>query len=311
VSEADKITVNLYRDGSLESSHEINVYSSNKQYQDNFFPRSSVKPMQVIPLLIEASKQNIEFTSEEIALFAASHSGQIEHINLLKKTASKYQVNLEDIICGPQRPFHDETADNLLISGKKYSKLHNNCSGKHLSMLIFSKLLSVDSNNYYELIHKTQQITKQYFVEIFENEDIGFGIDGCGLPAINLNVTNFLNSINFMQKSRSAESWSKVFDAYIAHPEIIGGENRTDTNIMINSKRRLLAKSGAEGVLFVTDNSESYIFNCTDGSKRGVDLATSHFLYSNGWIDIKPYEYLDDMYTSNRQNTRAVEIEVV
>ena len=64
-------------------------------------------------------------------------------------------------------------------------------------------------------------------------------------------------------------------------------------------------------VLFVTDNSESFIFNCTDGSKRGVDLAASYFLYSNGWINKKPFEYLDNIYTSNRQNTRAVEIEVV
>ena len=114
-----------------------------------------------------------------------------------------------------------------------------------------------------------------------------------------------------MQESRSAESWNKVFQAYLAHPEIIGGENRTDTNIIINSERKLLAKSGAEGVLFVTDNSESFIFNCTDGSKRGVDLAASYFLYSNGWINKKPFEYLDNIYTSNRQNTRAVEIEVV
>ena len=229
----------------------------------------------------------------------------------VRAACKKFKVDLDNIICGPQRPFHDETADNLLIIGEKFTKLHNNCSGKHLSMLIFSKLLSVDSSNYYDLIHKTQEITKQYFIEIFENEDIGFGIDGCGLPAINLNVTNFLNSIKFMQKTRSAESWNKVFQAYLAHPEIIGGENRTDTNIIINSERKLLAKSGAEGVLFVTDNSESFIFNCTDGSKRGVDLAASYFLYSNGWINKKPFEYLDNIYTSNRQNTRAVEIEVV
>jgi len=311
VSEANKLTVNLYRDGSIESSHEVNVYSNNIQYKNYFFPRSSVKPMQVIPLLLEASSQNIEFTSKEIALFASSHSGQVEHIELLKEIALKYQVNLDNIICGPQRPFHDETADNLLISGEKYTKLHNNCSGKHLSMLIFSKLLSVDSNNYHELTHITQEITKKYFIEIFENDDIGFGIDGCGLPAINLKITNFLNSIYFMQKSRSAESWNKVFKAYRTYPEIIGGENRTDTNIIINSKRKLLAKSGAEGVLFVTDNNESYVFNCTDGSKRGVDLAASHFLYSNDWIDIKPFQYLENIYTSNRQNTRAVEIEVV
>ena len=74
MSEDSKLTVNLYRDGSIESSHEVNLYSNKKQYDDYFFPRSSVKPMQVIPLLIEASNQNIEFTSEEIALFAASHS---------------------------------------------------------------------------------------------------------------------------------------------------------------------------------------------------------------------------------------------
>jgi len=146
MSEDNKLTVNLYRDGSIESSHKVNLYSNNKQYDDYFFPRSSVKPMQVIPLLLEASKQNIEFTSEEIALFAASHSGQVEHIGLLKATAKKFQVDLDNIICGPQRPFHDGTADNLLISGKKFTRLHNNCSGKHLSMLIFSKLLSVDSS---------------------------------------------------------------------------------------------------------------------------------------------------------------------
>ena len=138
MSKDNKLTVNLYRDGSIESSHEVNVYSNNKQYEDYFFPRSSVKPMQVIPLLIEASNQNIEFTSEEIAMFAASHSGQVEHIKLLKETAKKFQVDLDNIICGPQRPFHDETADNLLISGEKYTKLHNNCSGKHLSCLLYT-----------------------------------------------------------------------------------------------------------------------------------------------------------------------------
>ena len=31
MSKANKLTVNLYRDGSLESSHEVNVNSNNKQ----------------------------------------------------------------------------------------------------------------------------------------------------------------------------------------------------------------------------------------------------------------------------------------
>ena len=51
MSKDNELTVNLYRDGSIESSHVVNLYSNSKQYDDYFFPRSSVKPMQVIPLL--------------------------------------------------------------------------------------------------------------------------------------------------------------------------------------------------------------------------------------------------------------------
>ena len=69
MSEDSKLTVNLYRDGSIESSHEVNLYSNKKQYDDYFFPRSSVKPMQVIPLLLEASKQNIEFTLKKLDFY--------------------------------------------------------------------------------------------------------------------------------------------------------------------------------------------------------------------------------------------------
>ena len=52
---------------------------------------------------------------------------------------------------------------------------------------------------------------------------------------------------------------------------MIGGENRTDTNIMINTFNPLLAKSGAEGVLFVTDNKTSYLFKCLDLLRFGFE----------------------------------------
>ena len=96
----------------------------------------------------------------------------------------------------------DETADNLLKSGESFSSQHNNCSGKHLSMLIFSKILNEDLNGYQNLNHPIQIYISKFFSEIFEDEDIEFGIDGCGLPAINLVVINFLNSLKFMQSSK-------------------------------------------------------------------------------------------------------------
>ena len=311
MSEINNLTVNIYRDGFVESSHEVCVYSNSKISNDYFFPRSAVKPMQVMPLLIEASKQNVEFNLKEIALFASSHSGQSEHTDFIDSVANKFFINLENLECGPQRPFHEETADLLIRQGKNFTNLHNNCSGKHLSMLIFSKLLGEDQNEYCQLSHKTQEVIKNYFIEIFDTKDIGFGIDGCGLPAIKLKVSNFLNSIQKMQDSNNSKIWNNVFKAYMQYPIIIGGEQRTDTNIIINSKQGLMAKSGAEGVLFVSNNNESLVFNCKDGSKRGVDLAATSYLHKIGWISKEPYKYIESTLIFNKQNIRAVEIEVV
>ena len=311
MSEINNLTVNIYRDGFVESSHEVSFYSNSKISNDYFFPRSAVKPMQVMPLLIEASKQNVEFNLKEIALFASSHSGQREHTDFIDSVANKFLINLENLECGPQRPFHEETADLLIRQGKNFTNLHNNCSGKHLSMLIFSKLLGEDQNEYCQLSHKTQEVIKNYFIEIFDTKDIGFGIDGCGLPAIKLKVSNFLNSIQKMQDSNKSKIWNNVCKAYMQYPIIIGGEQRTDTNIIINSKQDLMAKSGAEGVLFVSNTYESLVFNCRYGSKRGVDLAATSYLHKIGWISKEPYKYIESTLIFNKQNIRAVEIEVV
>ena len=53
--------------------------------------------MQVMPLLIEASKQNVKFNLKEIALFASSHSGQEEHTDFLHTVANKYEISLDNL----------------------------------------------------------------------------------------------------------------------------------------------------------------------------------------------------------------------
>ena len=67
-------------------------------------------------------------TDEEIALFASSHSGEKLHTDLLLITSEKYNLNLEYLICGAQRPFHDKTADSILNDNNDFLNIHNNCS---------------------------------------------------------------------------------------------------------------------------------------------------------------------------------------
>ena len=311
MSVPSQLNVELFRDGNLESNHIVNFYNSKSGLDDYFFPRSSVKPFQIIPLLYILSDQDeINLTDQEIALFASSHSGEELHTNLLLKTSEKYNLNLEYLICGIQRPFHDDTADQILNNNNNFSKIHNNCSGKHLSMLLYSKVLNVDLQNYYKIDHKTQKNINEFFHEIFQTKDISYGIDGCGLPAIRLKASNFINSVKYIKNSKYSELWNRVFNAYVKFPEIIGGTNRADTNLIKNSNSALLAKSGAEGVMFVTNNEESFLFKCLDGSKRGVDLASSYYLKNIGIVNNSPFESQVDIYSINRQNNKAVEIKI-
>ena len=66
MSKIKKLKVQLNRDGSLESTHVVNVYKNDQKEYDYFFPRSAVKPFQLIPLLYEAQNQNILLTSEGV-----------------------------------------------------------------------------------------------------------------------------------------------------------------------------------------------------------------------------------------------------
>lgn len=303
------VYVKFLRNETVESVHKVNVFTENSD-SELFFPRSSVKPFQIIPLLVESEKKNIFFDSNEIALFGSSHSGEQMHVELLNKISHKYEIDLDLLFCGPQRPFFDTYADQILKSGESFSSQHNNCSGKHLSMLIFSKILNEDLNGYQNLNHPIQIYISKFFSEIFEDNNLEYSTDGCGLPAVKVSSHKFLLALKKIQSSKYQKFFESVFDAYTKFPEIIGGTNRTDTNIMKASNGKVMAKSGAEGVLIVTNKVKSYIFKCLDGNKRGVDLAATNYLNKIGLINEEPYNYLKSLYSKNLQDDLFVDIKI-
>ena len=111
--------------------------------------------------------------------------------------------------------------------------------------------------------------------------------------------------------SEHKDTWLSVFDSYTKFPNLVGGDNRTDTNVMLNSSEPLLAKSGAEGVLFATNNESSYIFKCVDGNFRAVDLVATHFLNNLNFINEKPYQKLVENYSKNLQNTDVYTFNII
>ena len=305
MNNVNSFEIELLRNNLVESKHKILMTTNKDKNGFDFFPRSAIKPFQIVPLIALANKNNIKFDSNEIAIFGSSHSGQDMHLKLLKKISEKYEINWNEIFCAPQRPMHIETADNYISHKFPFTKLHNNCSGKHLSMLIYSKLLNADNKNYYSIEHVVQKNINKFFKEIFEINKINFGVDGCGLPAIYLNSKSFLKGVKNILLSEYKDIWLSIFNSYYTHPNLVGGENRTDTNIMINSFNPLLAKSGAEGVLFATDNETSYLFKCLDGNFRAVDLVATYELEKLNFVNEIPYKKLVDNYSKNLQSTEV------
>ena len=177
-------------------------------------------------------------------------------------------------------------------------------------MLIFSKILNEDLNGYQNLNHPIQIYISKFFSEIFEDSNLEYSTDGCGLPAVKVSSHKFLLALKKIQSSKYQKFFESVFDAYTKFPEIIGGTNRTDTNIMKASNGKVMAKSGAEGVLIVTNKDKSYIFKCLDGNKRGVDLAATNYLNKIGLINEEPYNYLKSLYSKNLQDDLFVDIKI-
>ena len=305
MNKIDTIEIQLLRNNHIESRHKILITTDTDKNGFEFFPRSAIKPFQIIPLLHFAKKNNLTFDNEEIAIFGSSHSGQEEHVEILKKISTKYDIKWKEIYCAPQRPMHIKTADDYILKKTPFTRLNNNCSGKHLSMLLYSKLLDIDNYNYQNIEHIVQQNIHKFFREIFELDEIKYGIDGCGLPAIYLNSYSFLKGVKNVLNSEYKDIWQSIFDSYNSHPNLVGGENRTDTNIMLNSYSPLLAKSGAEGVLFATNNESSFLFKCSDGNFRAVDLVATYVLNKQKYINEIPYTKLVENYSKNLQNTEV------
>lgn len=170
--------------------------------------RSAAKAFQLIPFLVRGGAEHFNFTAVEIALACGSHSGEKAHTKIAKQMLSKIGLSEDDLQCGVQIPFDDETAKSMIKIGRKPTQLENNCSGKHAAMLAFAKFLEADTATYLSMDNPVQQKileTISIFTEIPKDE-IKIGIDGCSAP-------NFAVPVSSMAKAYGKLTFpTKYFD---------------------------------------------------------------------------------------------------
>lgn len=244
---------------------------------DYIFPRSSFKPIQAIPLI----ENNIGLSQEELAITCASHSGSERHINLLKHLLKKTGLVSSLLQCGIHEPSDEKEKQRLHKRNLPPNVLHNNCSGKHIGMLLVCKKRAWDLKTYLDPNHPLQKLIFNKVKELSETEEILTAIDGCSAPAYSLPV---INTAKMFSNFTIKQEHLKIISAMRSNPYLIGAKGQIDSEIIKASNRKLISKVGAEGVIIVAYEGNAAVIKIADGSQKARSIVVLRLLTRLGWL---------------------------
>jgi L-asparaginase II len=219
------------------------------------YPRSAVKAFQSLPLVESGAADKLELTDAEIALACASHSGEARHVAGATAMLGKAGEPVSALACGAHWPLGEKAARALARAGENPSPLHNNCSGKHAGFLCLCRASGWNVAGYEAESHPAQRAAKAA-IEDLTGAALGAdacGIDGCSIPtyaapltALAFGFARFGSGQGLSPRRQRAAQ--RIRAAVAAHPNMVAGEGRFDTDVMRMLGERAFTKTGAEGV---------------------------------------------------------------
>lgn len=265
------------------------------------FLRSAAKPFQAIPLVTTGAAEAFGLGDEELALCCGSHQGEPRHVELLTRMLAKADLSPELLQCGTHAP--RSKVSKASLSGGRSTPLHHNCSGKHAGMMVLQKHLGADPAEYWKPGAACQKLVLDAVQEVSGAADVGLGVDGCSVPNFAMPLRNaaLLFARLAMPQgvaTATAEALTRLRGAMTRHPDLVGGSESFDTDLMGASDDRLVAKVGAEGCQGVGDLSSGmgFFLKIEDGSARAAPPATVEALRQLAWLEGRAFEVLGDWW---------------
>ena len=257
------------------------------------FPRSSVKPLQALPLLESGAAARFRVSDRELALACGSHGGEPEHVATAGEWLARLGRTDADLVCGPQPPINEAAAAALVRADRQPSRLHNNCSGKHLGFLTLAMHVGAPLQAYGHPDHPVQRLVRRVLSEMGGTALTSAPVagDGCGVPVIGMPLAAIARG--FARLARPAElpveradAVRRVVSAMTAHPHLVGGTDRFDTLVLASGNGAVVVKGGAEGVCAasILRPAMGVALKIDDGAKRAAETAMAALLalYCNG-----------------------------
>ncbi|HEX3484295.1 MAG TPA: asparaginase [Micropepsaceae bacterium] len=253
------------------------------------FPRSALKPIQAVPLVESGTADTYKLSDEELALACASHSGEPQHTSPIAAWQSRIGCSVADLACGPHRPVHEPTATGMIVSGERWTPLHNNCSGKHTGFMTLARGLGAPVAGYEQYEHPVQREVERTLKEMAGlSGPLPHGIDGCTVPNFALPLAALARAMaafadpSTLPKAR-AETCARILSAMIAHPELVAGTGRPCT-LLMRQAPGIAVKTGAEGVYVAILPALGFgvALKIDDGAGRAAETAIAAVLIALG-----------------------------
>lgn len=251
------------------------------------FPRSAVKPLQAIPVIETGAADRFDLGSAELALAAASHSGEAEHGAGVRGMLAKAGCTVADLACGVHPPFAAAAAADLVRRGLEPSAIEHNCSGQHAAFLLVARQLGVSPQGYTAADHPVQRLVTEALAHLagLPLDADRLGIDGCGIPTFAIPLDRLAVAwARFAAPDAVAaahrEAARRVRAAMIAHPRLVAGSDRFDTLVMEAVGPRAVVKAGAEGVscAALPDAGLGIAVKALDGAGRAAEVVMATLL---------------------------------
>jgi L-asparaginase II len=253
-----------------------------------FFARSSIKPLQALPLVEAGGLERFGFGPEQLALCAASHHGTDQHRAIVLGMLQRLGLTEAALKCGTLYPSYLKLLGEYPLHGEDKDPLRHNCSGKHSGFLALAQLLGQPLDTYLDPHGAAQTRVRQAVAAACEvpADSLLLGIDGCSAPNYALPLRNL--AVGFKNLITSADAApARVRSAMFAHPILISGERSLDYDLALSFPDRAVVKGGAEALLLLAfrEPALGIAIKVIDGASRALGPLVVETLKQLGIID--------------------------
>jgi L-asparaginase II len=215
---------------------------------------STLKPFQALPFVLDDGPERLRFTSDDLTLMCATHSGEDKHIQVIENMLNKIDYAECDLVCGSKPSMYGHSSQ-VPSSVRSLSQLHHGCSGKHAGYLAWCRLHGTPSQGYANASHRLQMRIRETLAHLAQvrPESIAVGVDICSAPNFALPLSRLAHMYaRLAQGSRDnifGSAMGDLFDAMTERSDLISCEN--DRLSSIPAEHGWVSKIGANSIQLI------------------------------------------------------------